>query len=74
MAGQQGFVEKLDSVFIAVPTFEYSYYGIQIHEITEMLIVDMRQYAHSNQPILHMPYLYNYVGQPRKAPILRQVE
>lgn len=67
MGGSQAFVNKLDSVFIAPPTFDYSYYGFQIHEITEMLIVNMGQYAHGNQPIQHMPYLYNYAGEPWKT-------
>jgi predicted alpha-1,2-mannosidase len=67
MGGASNFVNKLDSVFIAPPTFDFSYYGIQIHEITEMLIMNMGQYAHGNQPIQHMPYLYNYAGQPWKT-------
>jgi predicted alpha-1,2-mannosidase len=70
MGGQEKFIEKMDSVFIAAPTFDYSYYGIQIHEITEMLIMNMGQYAHGNQPIQHMPYLYNYAGEPWKTQIL----
>jgi predicted alpha-1,2-mannosidase len=67
MGGKQKFVEKLDSVFSSPPTFDYSYYGGQIHEITEMLIADMGQYAHGNQPIQHMIYLYNYAGEPWKT-------
>lgn len=67
MGGNEKFVEKLDSVFLAAPTFDDSYYGVQIHEITEMLIANMGQYAHGNQPIQHMPYLYNYAGQPWKT-------
>lgn len=67
MGGVSNFVSKLDSVFTVPPTFDYSYYGFQIHEITEMLIINMGQYAHGNQPIQHMPYLYNYAGQPWKT-------
>lgn len=67
MGGQENFVEKLDAVFNAPPTFDFSYYGIQIHEITEMLIANMGQYAHGNQPIQHAIYLYNYAGQPWKG-------
>jgi len=67
MGGKGKFVEKLDSTFITAPTYDYSYYGSQIHEITEMLIINMGQYAHGNQPIQHMPYLYNYAGQPWKS-------
>jgi predicted alpha-1,2-mannosidase len=67
MGGNGPFISKLDSVFLAAPTFDYSYYGSQIHEITEMLIMNMGQYAHGNQPIQHMPYLYTYAGQPWKT-------
>ncbi|HEX5624846.1 MAG TPA: glycoside hydrolase family 92 protein, partial [Saprospiraceae bacterium] len=67
MGGDRRFTDKLDSVFIAAPTFDYSYYRSQIHEITEMLVMNMGQYAHGNQPIQHMPYLYTYAGQPWKT-------
>lgn len=67
MGGKAKFVEKMDSVFVAAPTFDYSYYKKQIHEITEMLVMNMGQYAHGNQPIQHMPYMYNYAGEPWKT-------
>jgi predicted alpha-1,2-mannosidase len=67
MGGKAKFIEKMDSVFVAPPTFDYSYYKKQIHEITEMLIMNMGQYAHGNQPIQHMPYMYNYAGEPWKT-------
>ncbi len=67
MGGKEPFVQKLDSVFVAAPTYDFSYYGFRIHEITEMLIAGMGQYAHGNQPIQHMPYLYNYAGVPWKT-------
>lgn len=67
MGGRQSFAKKLDSLFTAPPLFDYSYYGYQIHEITEMLIADMGQYAHGNQPIQHGIYLFNYAGQPWKT-------
>ena len=67
MGGQDGFNAMMDSVFSLPPLFDDSYYGIVIHEIREMQIMNMGQYAHGNQPIQHMPYLYNYSGQPWKA-------
>ncbi len=67
MGGKQQFVAKLDSVFTLPPVFDDSYYGTVIHEIREMQIADMGQYAHGNQPIQHMIYLYNYAGQPWKT-------
>ncbi|RXZ35702.1 glycoside hydrolase family 92 protein [Sphingomonas desiccabilis] len=67
MGGDQKFVERLDSVFTTPPVFDDSYYGQVIHEIREMQIVNMGQYAHGNQPIQHMPYLYNWAGAPWKT-------
>ncbi len=67
MGGKTQFVKMLDSVFVTPPIFDDSYYGGVIHEIREMQIMNMGQYAHGNQPIQHMPYLYNYAGEPWKA-------
>ena len=67
MGGDQAFITMLDSVFTMAPLFDESYYGFVIHEIREMQIMDMGQYAHGNQPIQHMIYLYNYAGQPWKT-------
>jgi predicted alpha-1,2-mannosidase len=67
MGGKQKFAVKLDSVFSLPPVFDDSYYGGVIHEIREMQIMNMGQYAHGNQPIQHMIYLYNYVGEPWKT-------
>ncbi|HHX31756.1 MAG TPA: glycoside hydrolase family 92 protein [Bacteroidales bacterium] len=67
MGGNKEFVNMLDSVFIMPPIFDDSYYGFPIHEIREMQIMNMGQYAHGNQPIQHMIYLYNYAAEPWKA-------
>jgi predicted alpha-1,2-mannosidase len=67
MGGKEYFISKLDSVFMVPPVFDYSYYGQVIHEIREMQIMNMGNYAHGNQPIQHMIYLYNYAGQPWKS-------
>lgn len=67
MGGSKQFVNKLDSVFSMPPVFDESAYGGVIHEIREMQIADMGQYAHGNQPIQHMIYLYNYGGAPYKT-------
>lgn len=67
MGGRKAFTGMLDSVFIMPPVFDDSYYGGVIHEIREMQIMNMGQYAHGNQPIQHMIYLYNYAGEPWKA-------
>jgi predicted alpha-1,2-mannosidase len=67
MGGKKQFVTKLDSVFTLPPVFDDSYYHFVIHEIREMQIAGMGQYAHGNQPIQHMIYLYNYAGEPWKT-------
>ena len=67
MGGREQFVQMLDSVFVVPPIYDDSYYGFRIHEITEMQVADMGNYAHGNQPAQHMIYLYNYAGQPWKA-------
>ncbi len=67
MGGQEAFIKRLDSVFVAPPTFDATNYGREIHEMTEMVAGNMGQYAHGNQPIQHMIYLYNYAGVPGKA-------
>jgi predicted alpha-1,2-mannosidase len=74
MGGDKVFVSMLDSVFSVPPVFDDSYYGFPIHEIREMTVMNMGNYAHGNQPIQHMIYLYNYAKQPWKAQYwLRQV-
>jgi len=67
MGGNKAFTAMLDSVFALPPVFDDSYYGQVIHEIREMQIMNMGNYAHGNQPIQHMPYLYNWSGSPWKT-------
>ena len=67
MGGKDVFVQMLDSVFSVPPLFDDSYYGGVIHEIREMQIMNMGNYAHGNQPIQHMIYLYDWASQPWKT-------
>ncbi|MBR2318213.1 MAG: GH92 family glycosyl hydrolase [Bacteroidaceae bacterium] len=67
MGGKHNFVHMLDSVFTVPPHYDDSYYGFPIHEIREMTVMNMGNYAHGNQPAQHMIYLYNYAGEPWKA-------
>ena len=67
MGGKKTFVQMLDSVFAVPPHYDDSYYGFPIHEIREMTVMNMGNYAHGNQPAQHMVYLYNYAGEPWKA-------
>ncbi len=67
MGGEKPFAAKLDEVFTSPNTFKPGTYGNPIHEMTEMAAIDMGQYAHGNEPIHHMIYLYDYAGQPWKT-------
>ena len=67
MGGKEEFVRMLDSVFVVPPIYDDSYYGYRIHEITEMQVANMGNYAHGNQPAQHMIYLYNWAGEHQKT-------
>ncbi|HEX7754003.1 MAG TPA: glycoside hydrolase family 92 protein, partial [Niabella sp.] len=67
MGGTERFNAKLDSLFTAPNTVKYGSYGHEIHEMKEMVLQDIGQYAHGNEPVQHAAYLYNYSGQPWKA-------
>ncbi|MBB5352393.1 putative alpha-1,2-mannosidase [Haloferula luteola] len=69
MGGDEAFTTKLDSVFQADPRVNTGAYGGMIHEMAEMVAANMGQYAHGNQPIQHMIYLYGYAGQPWKTQV-----
>ena len=67
MGGRGNFTKMLDSLFVVPPIYDDSYYGSRIHEITEMQVAAMGNYAHGNQPAQHVIYLYDYALQPWKA-------
>jgi predicted alpha-1,2-mannosidase len=67
MGGDEKFIEKLDAVFTQPNEYKVGTYGAPIHEMREMALAEMGQYAHGNQPIQHMPYLYCYAGEPWKS-------
>ena len=74
MGGPDSFVQMLDSVWVVPPIYDDSYYHARIHEITEMQVANMGNYAHGNQPAQHMIYLYDWAGQPWKTQLhARQV-
>ena len=66
MGGKKEFNAMMDSVFVIPGKLGMESRGM-IHEMREMQVMNMGQYAHGNQPIQHMLYLYNYSGQPWKA-------
>lgn len=61
------FTTKMDSVFTIPNKIIPGSYGSVIHEMREMELANMGQYAHGNQPIQHMIFLYSYAGQPWKT-------
>ena len=64
MGGPERFAANLNEIFTVPPHFDDSYYGRPIHEIREMQVMNMGNYAHGNQPIQHMIYLYNWSSEP----------
>ena len=66
MGGEKGFNKMMDSVFIVPGAKGMKSRGV-IHEMREMQVMNMGQYAHGNQPIQHMVYLYNYSREPWKT-------
>ncbi|MDM1295248.1 glycoside hydrolase family 92 protein [Sphingobacterium sp. N143] len=67
IGGVDKFNAKLDTFFTMEQRVNYGSYKQEIHEMREMLLSKMGQYAHGNQPTQHVPYLYNFSGQPWKA-------
>ena len=67
MGGDELFVRRLDEMMETKARFTVGSYGRVIHEMSEMLACRMGQYAHGNQPVHHVLYLYNYAGQPWKG-------
>ena len=67
MGGKEAFARKLDALFAATTAFKVGGYGQVIHEMTEAKMEGMGQYAHINEPVHHVIYLYDFAGQPWKA-------
>lgn len=67
MGGRKALSEKLDELFRTPPYFRVGSYGFEIHEMSEMAMVDFGQFAISNQPSFHIPYIYTALGEPHKT-------
>ena len=71
--GTEGLIKKLDELFETAPLYRVGSYGQEIHEMTEMASVDLGQFAISNQPSFHLPFIYAALGFPhRTEEILRR--
>lgn len=65
--GKEKFLEKFDLIFTLPPKYRVHGYGGEIHEMTEMAQADLCQFAISNQPSFHLPYIYAYLGETEKC-------
>lgn len=59
--------KKLDKLFATPPQFRIGSYWCEIHEMSEMAAVDFGQFAISNQPSFHTPYIYTALGYPTET-------
>ncbi len=63
MGGEEAFVNELDAMFAEpLGKSKYAFYA-QLPDHTG----NVGQYSMANEPSLHIPYLYNYAGQPWKT-------
>ena len=65
--GKDCLIAKLDELFTTPPRYRVNGYGFEIHEMTEMGLVDFGQMAISNQPSFHLPFLYAALGEREKT-------
>ena len=63
MGGEEAFVSELDAMFAEpLGKSKYAFYA-QLPDHTG----NVGQFSMANEPSLHIPYLYNYAGQPWKT-------
>ena len=65
--GREALIAKLDELFSTAPQYRVMGYGFEIHEMTEMALVDFGQMAISNQPSFHLPFIFAALGAPEKT-------
>ena len=70
MGGKEAFSNYLLKVCQSLPIFETTGYGYEIHEMSEMATAPFGQLAISNQPSLHIPYLFRYSNYPQYTSLL----
>eukprot|EP00434_Breviolum_minutum_P033247 symbB.v1.2.029420.t1/scaffold3215.1/size68987/1 len=72
--GQRHLLEKLETLFTVPAEFKTGSYKVEIHEMREMRMLGMGQYAHNNQPTHHLPYLFSQLGDHnRTARLVRDI-
>ena len=67
MGGNAYVVGQLEMMCTMPAAFKVGVYGKEIHEMSEMAAVDFGQYAHSNQPVHHVLYLFAQAGRPDRT-------
>jgi predicted alpha-1,2-mannosidase len=67
MGGKQKAVAALDEMLALPAKFNVGVYGREIHEMSEMAAVKFGQYAHSNQPVHHVLYVFAAAGRPDRT-------
>lgn len=67
---KEAFFQKITDLYNTPPTFDVKGYGFEIHEMSEVAAIDFGQSGISNQPSFHIPYLFNYVGQPASSQVV----
>ncbi|MDR1557834.1 MAG: GH92 family glycosyl hydrolase [Tannerellaceae bacterium] len=60
MGGSENFVSRLNELFITSHRMDKLQFLAQFPDMTGL----MGMYSHGNEPDFHIPYLYNYAGQP----------
>ena len=60
MGGDEQFIAKLNELFITGHRMDKLQFLAQFPDMTGL----MGMYSHGNEPAFHIPYLYNYAGQP----------
>jgi len=64
MGGADAAVAALEQMLRFPPEFNVGAYPGEIHEMSEMAAVAFGQYAHSNQPVHHLLYIFAHAGRP----------
>jgi predicted alpha-1,2-mannosidase len=67
LGGEQKAVAALEEMLSRAPDFNVGVYGQEIHEMSEMAAVRFGQYAHSNQPVHHVLYIFAAAGRPDRT-------
>jgi len=60
MGGKDKFIDKLNELFVTTYRMDKLQFLAQMPDMTGL----MGMYCHGNEPAFHIPYLYNYAGQP----------